>query len=91
MCHLATRVLPNPRAASATTAADSSRAAAIFAFHRQFPGYAPTPLVDALLALRAAVRAEKRFDLSDLVRDRMADAGVEVRDTREGVEWELRS
>jgi cysteinyl-tRNA synthetase len=37
------------------------------------------------------VRAAKRFDLSDLVRDRLVDAGVEVRDTPAGVEWDLRS
>ncbi len=48
-----------------------------------------TPFVEALLAIRAAVRAEKRFDLSDVVRDRLLDAGVEVRDTRDGVEWDL--
>ena len=40
------------------------------------------PFVDGLLAIRAGVRAEKRFDLSDLVRDQLAAAGVEVRDTR---------
>jgi cyanophycinase-like exopeptidase len=55
------------------------------------PRATAAPLVDALLAVRAAVRAEKRFDLSDLVRDQMAEAGVEVRDTRDGVEWDLRS
>jgi cysteinyl-tRNA synthetase len=37
------------------------------------------------------VRAEKRFDLSDLVRDQLLAAGIEVRDTKDGVEWVLRS
>jgi hypothetical protein len=49
------------------------------------------PLVEAALSLRAAVRAERRYDLSDLLRDELAAAGVEVRDTGDGVEWELRA
>jgi len=48
------------------------------------------PFVEALLSLRATVRAEKRFDLSDTIRDTFADIGVEVRDTPSGVEWQLR-
>ena len=49
------------------------------------------PFVDGLLAIRAIVRAEKRYDLSDVVRDQLLAAGVEVRDTKEGVQWEMRS
>ena len=49
------------------------------------------PVVEAALSLRAAVRAERRYDLSDLLRDELAAAGVEVRDTGAGVEWGLRS
>ncbi|NQW68026.1 MAG: hypothetical protein HQ454_01865 [Acidimicrobiaceae bacterium] len=48
------------------------------------------PFVNGLLAVRASVRGEKRFDLSDLVRDQLLAAGVEVRDTKDGVEWVLR-
>jgi hypothetical protein len=48
------------------------------------------PFVDGLLAVRAAVRAEKRYDLSDVVRDQLLAAGVEVRDTKDGVVWDLR-
>ena len=48
------------------------------------------PFVEALLSLRATVRAEKRFDLSDTIRDAFPDIGVEVRDTPSGVEWQLR-
>ncbi len=47
------------------------------------------PYVEALLALRKIVRAEKRFDLSDIVRDALALAYIEVRDTADGVEWLL--
>jgi hypothetical protein len=49
------------------------------------------PVVEAALSLRGAVRAERRYDLSDLLRDELAAAGVEVRDTGTGVEWELRA
>ncbi len=49
------------------------------------------PFVNGLLAVRASVRGEKRFDLSDLVRDQLLAAGVEVRDTKDGVEWVLRT
>ena len=49
------------------------------------------PFVEGLLTLRKVVRAEKRFDLSDVVRDQLQAAGVEVRDTKDGVEWVLRS
>ncbi|MEY4601529.1 MAG: hypothetical protein RLZZ201_1220, partial [Actinomycetota bacterium] len=45
------------------------------------------PIVSGFLAVRAVVRAEKRFDLSDLVRDQLLAAGIEVRDTKDGVEW----
>jgi cysteinyl-tRNA synthetase len=48
------------------------------------------PWVDALLSIRAIVRAEKRYDLSDLIRDVFAEHKIEVRDTPNGVEWELR-
>jgi hypothetical protein len=47
--------------------------------------------VDFLLQLRAEARAEKRFDMSDRIRDRLAQLGVEVRDTPDGVEWEIPS
>jgi hypothetical protein len=55
------------------------------------PRLAVAPVVEAALSLRAVVRAEQRYDLSDLLRDELAAAGVEVRDTGEGVVWELRA
>ena len=48
------------------------------------------PLVDLVLALRAQARAEKRWAESDTIRDGLAGAGIEVRDTADGVEWEVR-
>jgi hypothetical protein len=47
------------------------------------------PWVAALLSLRDAVRADRRFDLSDRIRDDLLALGVEVRDTASGVEWHL--
>jgi hypothetical protein len=48
------------------------------------------PLVDALLEQRAAARDRRDFAAADVMRDRLADAGVEVRDSAIGVEWSLR-
>ncbi|CAB4890425.1 unannotated protein [freshwater metagenome] len=47
------------------------------------------PLVDVALLARLEVRAAKRYDLSDQIRDGLAAAGVEVRDTPAGQTWEL--
>jgi len=57
----------------------------------QDPREVMAPWVNALLSIRAIVRAEKRYDLSDLIRDVFAEHGVEVRDTADGVEWDLRN
>ncbi len=53
------------------------------------PRKAVAPLVEGLLALRARARETKDFATSDEIRDRLAAAGVEVRDTTAGVEWLL--
>ena len=47
------------------------------------------PYMEIILELRAVVRADKRYDLSDLIRDRLITLGVEVRDTAQGPEWLL--
>jgi len=48
------------------------------------------PVMDVVLDLRARVRADKRFDLSDVLRDRLTEIGIEVRDTPDGPSWNLR-
>ena len=48
------------------------------------------PFVDALLDVRRSARDAKRYDDADAVRDRLVDIGVEVRDTADGTEWDLR-
>ncbi len=49
------------------------------------------PFVQVLLDLRTQVRSDKRFDLSDIIRDRLAALNVEVRDTPEGAQWGFRT
>lgn len=48
------------------------------------------PYIQVLLDLRAQVRADKRFDLSDIIRDRLIALNIEVRDTPEGAQWGFR-
>ena len=48
------------------------------------------PFVEALLDARRQARADGRYDESDVLRDRLLAAGVEVRDTATGTEWQLR-
>ena len=49
------------------------------------------PYIQVLLDLRAQVRADKRFDLSDIIRDRLIALNIEVRDTPEGAQWGFRA
>jgi cyanophycinase-like exopeptidase len=54
------------------------------------PRDALAPLVDVLLDLRTAARDRRDWSTSDSIRDRLGTAGVEVRDTSDGVAWDLR-
>jgi hypothetical protein len=54
------------------------------------PRVAVAPYIELLLELRARARAGKDFATSDLVRDRLAATGTEVRDTPDGATWLLR-
>ncbi len=47
------------------------------------------PFVNALLAVRARARETRDWTTADLVRDRLAEAGVEVRDGADGSTWVL--
>ncbi|MFN3257757.1 MAG: hypothetical protein ACE37B_18915 [Ilumatobacter sp.] len=49
------------------------------------------PVVEAALAARRVARAEKAYAVSDALRDGLDAAGIEVRDTPDGVEWHLAS
>ena len=53
------------------------------------PREAVAPFVEALLELRGRARAARDWPTADLVRDRLAAAGVEVRDGPDGSTWVL--
>jgi cysteinyl-tRNA synthetase len=46
-------------------------------------------VMSLVLDLRKEVRAKKDFATSDLIRDRLKDAGIEVKDTKSGSEWKI--
>jgi cyanophycinase-like exopeptidase len=47
------------------------------------------PYLDTILELRRRARESRDFATSDWIRDRLASAGVEVRDTPDGASWHL--
>ena len=47
-------------------------------------------LVDFLIDLRKKAKANKDFATSDQIRNHLGDLGVEVKDTKEGMEWSLK-
>lgn len=46
-------------------------------------------LMDLLLELRKAARSNKDWATSDMIRDKLADMGIVVRDGKDGVSWEF--
>ena len=46
--------------------------------------------VDLLLEVRAQAKAAKDWATSDLIRDRLAQAGFDIKDTKQGAEWSLK-
>ena len=46
-------------------------------------------VVDMVLSLRAKAKADKDWATSDQIRDELAAAGFEVKDTKDGVTWKL--
>jgi len=53
------------------------------------PAETVAPFVDVLVELRGRARVNRDFATSDTVRDRLAAAGVELRDTPDGTTWHL--
>jgi cysteinyl-tRNA synthetase len=45
--------------------------------------------VDLLLALRAKAKADKDWATSDMIRNRLAELGFTVKDTKDGATWSL--
>jgi len=44
-------------------------------------------LMDLILELRKEAKAKKDFTVSDLIRDKLLKAGIQVMDTKEGAVW----
>jgi len=42
-----------------------------------------------LIDIRKELRKRKMYDLSDLIRDRLQEAGIKIEDTAEGAKWKL--
>ncbi len=49
------------------------------------------PLVGALLEARDRARASRDWAAADRIRDQLAEAGIEVRDSADGTSWQLAS
>jgi cysteinyl-tRNA synthetase len=47
-------------------------------------------LITLITELREEQRMEKNYAFADLIRDRLAEAGVEIQDTAEGTTWKLK-
>jgi cysteinyl-tRNA synthetase len=48
-------------------------------------------LITLVADLREEQRREKNYAFADLIRDRLAEAGIEIQDTANGTTWKLRS
>jgi cysteinyl-tRNA synthetase len=44
-----------------------------------------------LLTLRQEAKMKKEWATSDLIRDRLTALGFEIKDTKEGADWKLKS
>lgn len=53
------------------------------------PRDALAPAVDPLIAVRAELRHQGVYRLADAIRDALAAAGVEIRDTPQSTRWHL--
>jgi cysteinyl-tRNA synthetase len=42
-----------------------------------------------LIDMRKELRKRKAYDLSDMIRDRLAEAGIKIEDTADGAKWKL--
>ncbi|NPA76052.1 MAG: cysteine--tRNA ligase [Euryarchaeota archaeon] len=44
-------------------------------------------LIDLVLEIRTKMRKEKRYDIADWLRDSLAEMGIKIEDTKDGVRW----
>ena len=45
-------------------------------------------VMQVMIDLRNRFREEKNFQGADMIRDRLAEAGIQLKDSREGTNWE---
>ena len=45
------------------------------------------PLMDIIINLRKEMKAQKRYDMADYIRDSLKTAGIAIEDTKEGARW----
>ena len=77
------------RAARVTSRSLLVRLAELAADATRDPRKTVAPYVETLLEMRTRARAAHDWAMADLVRERLASAGVEVRDDPEGSTWSL--
>jgi cysteinyl-tRNA synthetase len=46
-------------------------------------------LMELILDIRKQARDNKDWSTSDQIRDRLKAAGIEIKDTKEGIEWSM--
>ena len=46
-------------------------------------------VMELIIDIRAKVKADKNFELSDNIRDKLTDAGIQIKDTKEGTAWKI--
>ncbi len=46
-------------------------------------------VVDVILEMRAKAKADKNFPLSDELRNKLTEAGIKIKDSKEGSSWSL--
>ena len=46
-------------------------------------------VMELIIDIRAKVKADKNFELSDKIRDKLIDAGIQIKDTKDGTAWKI--